>query len=126
MNDWTDDELDAVGSNDELEITSYKEDGSHRRWVTIWAVRFGDELYVRSARGREGGWFRHALASGTGRIRTRGAERDVTFVGPDRSVGAELDGAYLDKYRRYGERIYGPVVGEHSYDATLRLDARGA
>ena len=59
-------------------------DGSLRRFVTIWFVRLGDDLYVRSAYGYDNPWFQRALASGDGRIRVGGMERDVTFVAPGR------------------------------------------
>ena len=48
----------------ELQIASRRADGSLRKFVTIWAVRSGDDVYVRSAYGHDNGWFRRALASG--------------------------------------------------------------
>lgn len=45
--------------------------------AVVWVVRVGGELYVRSYRGRRGGWFRRALASHQGHIRAAGIERDV-------------------------------------------------
>jgi hypothetical protein len=52
-------------------------------YTTIWVVRVGDELSVRSYQGRRGSWFRHALHRHHGRIRAGGVERDVTFDEPD-------------------------------------------
>ena len=48
MNQWTDDELARIGAADELEIAPLRPDGAPRKPVTIWVVRVGDELYVRS------------------------------------------------------------------------------
>ena len=64
MSSWTDDELRRVGGAEELQVASYRRDGSLRPYVTIWVVRSGDDLYVRSAYGPENGWFRRAEASG--------------------------------------------------------------
>jgi len=48
---WTDDELRRIGAATELQITSRRPDRSLRPYVTIWTVRAGDGLYVRSAYG---------------------------------------------------------------------------
>ena len=48
MTDWTTDELDKIGRAEELEITTLRRDGTPRKPVTIWVVRDGQDLYVRS------------------------------------------------------------------------------
>ena len=121
---WTDDELDRIGSADELQISSRRADGSLRQFITIWAVRHGDDIYVRSAYGPENGWFVRALASGDGRIRAGGVERDVTFERADVGIDGALDGAYHAKYDRYGPRIVSTVVGTDAARTTLKLVPR--
>jgi hypothetical protein len=108
---WNNDELNRIGGAEELQISSRRTDGTLRPYVTIWAVRDGDELYVRSAYGATNGWFRRAKASGTGRIRDGGVERDVTFAEADPGAHAGIDHAYHSKYDRYGPQIVGSVVG---------------
>ncbi len=54
---WTEDELDRIGGAEELRIAPARRDGTLRKPVTIWVVRAGDDLYIRSWRGPEGGWF---------------------------------------------------------------------
>ena len=49
---WTDQELDRIGGAEELQLASERTDGSLRPYVTMWVVRAGDDLYVRSAYGR--------------------------------------------------------------------------
>ena len=83
MSGWTEDELAKIGVAEELDITSYRDDGTIRSYTTIWAVGVGDDLYVRSWRGRSSQWFRRALQRGQGRIRAGGIERDVSFEEPD-------------------------------------------
>ena len=121
----TADELGRVGDADELEIASTRVDGSLRRYVTIWAVRVGDGIYVRSAHGADNPWYRRAAASGTGRIQTGGVEKDVSFAAID-DVGLQhdIDAAYHAKYDHYPKEFVDPVVGEHSYEATIRLVPR--
>jgi hypothetical protein len=53
---WTSDELSRIGEADELEIASLRPDGSLRRPRTVWAVRHGDGIYVRSVNGPEFAW----------------------------------------------------------------------
>ena len=61
MTAWTNDELTKIGFAEELQIASLRSDGTLRKPVTIWVVRLGDELYVRSVNGRTAGWFRGTL-----------------------------------------------------------------
>ena len=126
MTTWTTTELDRVGSADELQVSSQRDDGSLRPFVTIWVVRVGDELYVRSAYGPENGWFRRALASGRGRVRAGGVEKDVTFEQAGGDVAAAVDAAYHTKYDRYGARIVNTVVGPAAAGVTVRLVPRDA
>jgi hypothetical protein len=77
------------------------------RYVTMWVVRVGDDLYVRSASGPNNRWFRRAKASGAGRIRAGGLERDVTFAKPGAGVHAVIDAAYHAKYDQYGPSLRG-------------------
>jgi len=121
---WTDDELRRVGAATELQIATRRDDGSLRPYITIWTVRAGDHLYVRSAYGADNPWFRRATASGSGRIRAGGIERDVTLTPVselDGAAQAAVDAAYHAKYDRYGPQIVGTVTGVHAAPVTLRL-----
>jgi hypothetical protein len=124
MTSWTEDELTTIGQAEELKISSNRPDGTLRPYVTIWVVRTGDDLYVRSAYGSTNPWFVRAQASGTGRIRAGGVERDVTFAPADQDVHAEIDAAYHDKYDRHGPKIVATVVGPHAHAVTIRLVPR--
>jgi hypothetical protein len=121
MTAWTDDELSRIGEAEELQVASYRADGTLRPYVTIWTVRAGNDIFIRSAYGRDNGWFRRALASGTGRIRAGGVEKDVGFEESGAEVHATVDAAYHAKYDRYGQQIVGTVTGPHAVDETFRL-----
>ena len=124
MSTWTSDELTRIGGAEELQVSSYRPDGTLRPYVTIWDARVGDDLYVRSAYGPGSAWFRHARAAGTGRIRAGGIEKDVTFEAAPPDVHADLDAAYHAKYDAHGPQIVGTVVGPQVVDVTLRLVPR--
>jgi hypothetical protein len=123
---WTDEELRAIGGAAELQVTSVRPDGTLRPYVTIWGVRSGPDLFIRSAAGPLNGWFRRAVAAGHGRIKAGGIERDVSFRQLDSRVGAQadIDAAYHAKYDRYGQQYVGPVVGPAAAAVTLQIQPR--
>ena len=124
MTSWTTGELDRTGTADELEITTARSDGSLRRWTPIWVVRVDDDLYVRSYRGADGDWYRHATQHAQGRIRAGGVERDVTVDRPDDTVQPAIDDAYRAKYARYGAAYLQPMLAARATATTLRLTPR--
>jgi hypothetical protein len=124
MSTWTSGELGRIGGAEELQLASLRRDGTLRPYVTMWVVRTGDDLYVRSAYGPTNRWFRRAKDSGAGRIRAGGLERDVTFSEPAPGVHAAIDAAYHSKYDRYGPRIVGSVVGPDAGAVTIKLVPR--
>jgi hypothetical protein len=124
MSGWPADELARVGRAEELRIASRRADGSLRPYITIWAVRVGDAIYVRSAHGYDNPWFQRALRSGQGRIQAGGIERDVDFVVPEPDAAARVTAAYHAKYDRYGPSIVGTVVSAEAERASLRMEPR--
>lgn len=124
MTGWTEEELGRVGEARELQLASFRPDGTLRPYVTMWIVRADDELYARSAYGPNNPWFRRAKASGAGRIRAGDLERDVSFAEPAPGVHASIDAAYHAKYDAYGPDIVGTVVGPRAEAVTIRLMPR--
>ena len=124
MNTWTADELDRIGNASELRLASRRGDGSLRPYVTMWVVRTGDGLYVRSAYGPDNPWYRRATASGTGRIQASGIETDVSFASAGQAVQGDIDAAYHAKYGQYGPAIVGSVTGPAAHQVTIRLVPR--
>lgn len=121
MTGWNEEELDRIGEARELQLASFRRDGTLRPYVTMWVVRTGNELYVRSAYGPGNPWFRRAKASGAGRIRAGGLERDVSFAEPAPDVHVGIDAAY---HAKYGPQIVGTVVGPLAEAVTIRLMRR--
>jgi hypothetical protein len=92
MTTWAHDELDKIGAAEELEIAPRRGDGTLRKPVTIWVVRVGDGLYVRSWRGPAGAWFRGIQARHEGRIRADGLEKEVAFIEEsDAGINRQID-----------------------------------
>jgi hypothetical protein len=124
MTGWTSDELAKIGTAQELEIASLGRDGTLRNPRTIWVVRVGDDLYVRSMYGRGGGWFPGTQVRHEGHIRAGGVDKDVTFLDAGADLNDQIDAAYRTKYRRYGDRIIGGVVNPGARAATIKLVPR--
>ena len=122
---WKAGYLDRIGAAEELEIATVGADGSLRSWVPIWVVRVGNDLYIRSAAGTAGVWYRHMVARHEARIRAKGIEDGVSLAPAGASVRAEIDAAYRAKYARYADSYLPSLVSSAAQDATLPLLPRG-
>ena len=124
MTTWTSDERNRIENAEELQIASLRNDGTLRKPVIIWVVRVGDDLYVRSVKGRISAWFQGVQTLHKGTIRAGGVDKDVTFVEEtDSDVNDQIDTAYTTKYRRYASIARSmtiPAVRE----ATIKLVPR--
>jgi hypothetical protein len=121
---WTSDELTKIGGAEELQLASRRRDGTLRNPVTMWVVRHGDNLYVRSVNGPTGAWFRGTQVRHEGHIRAGGVDKDVTFVEADHDNNDQIDAAYRSKYRRYAAGITGAVISPQARSATIELVPR--
>ena len=126
MTAWTSDELNKIGNAEELEIASVRQDGTLRRSTTIWVVRHGDDLYVRSVNGRTSAWFSGTQVRHEGHIQAGGVNKDVTSVdvAADAEVSNPIDAAYQSKYHRYAKSIVDSTLSPKARSATLKLVAR--
>jgi len=119
---WSPDDLRLIEAATELQIAVRSADGSLRRWVPIWVVSVGGQVYVRTWYRRDTGWFGHGLRSRRARIRVPGLEADVTIddIGDSSTqVTADVDAAYRTKYGRGGADS---MVTATTAATTLRLN----
>ena len=124
MTTWTNDELNKIGNAEELQIASLRRDGTLRNPVTIWVVRVGDDLYVRSVNGRTSAWFRGTQVRHEGRIWAGGVEKHVTFVEEsDPDINDRIDAAYRTKYHRYPQ-YFTPMLTTEARATTIKLAPR--
>jgi hypothetical protein len=117
---WSPEQLELIDAADELEIAVARADGTLRRWTPIWAVRNGDEVFVRTWHRRDTGWYGQALRSRQARARVPGLEVAVEIDDVAAYERASVDAAYRAKYRRYGGSVDSMVSGE-AVATTLRL-----
>ena len=123
MSRWAQIELDAIDAAQELALASARGDGTLRRPVTMWVVRIGEDVYVRSVNGRGSAWFRGAQSQHEAQIRAGGIEKDVSLVETD-DTGEQIDAAYQTKYGPRYPTIVPSIVAPQSRDATLKLAPR--
>lgn len=120
---WKPDELAAIAAASELQLTSRRHDGTLRRPVTIWVVRIGDALYVRSVRGSAGSWYRGSRERNEGRIEAGGVEREVDFLAADDDLDDAIDAAYREKYG-YPSSAVDHITSPAARETTIRLAPR--
>lgn len=124
MSTWTAAELDRIGTTDELQIAAERPDSTLRSPRIIWVVRVGDDLFVRSAHGQKGAWYRGVKRTGQGHISSGGVEKDVTFEDAAGQLDTEIDAAYWAKYKTYPAQYIEPVTNDESHTTTIRLVPR--
>lgn len=124
MTTWTRIELDKIAAADELHIAPFRRGGTLRKPVTIWVVRVSDDLYVRSAYGRNAAWFRRTQMQHEAQIRAGGLEKDVMLLEADPNLNDEIDPAYRTKYRRHGASYVDMMVSSEARSATIKLAPR--
>ncbi|HWB35878.1 MAG TPA: DUF2255 family protein [Rugosimonospora sp.] len=123
MSTWSNDDLARLGGADEIQIAPENSDGTLRSPTTIWIVRSGEDMYVRSVNGPEGHWYRAAEHTHRGQIRADGTTKDVAFVDePDPSVNEQVDAAYMSKYGSMPQ--VEPMTQPGPRDTTLKLVPR--
>ena len=117
MSTWTSDELERIAEAEELELASVRRDGTLRKPVTIWVIRHGDDLYVRSVNGRGSSWFHGAEVRHEAHVEAGGVDKDVRLIETD-DMNDDIDDAYRAKYRRYAESIVGSIITPQARAAT--------
>lgn len=97
-------------------------------YVPIWVVAVDGDLYVRSYRGGDGAWYRHATQHPFGAIRFGNHQMEVTFAPAGGAVRPAVDAVYRAKYARYrakyaryGDNYLRPMLAEPAVAATLRV-----
>ena len=126
MTTWTSDELTRIANADELQIASLRHDGTLNEPRTIWVVRHGDNLYVRSVNGPDAAWYRGTRQCHQGHIQAGGVDKDVTFQDAGPGLNDQLDAAYRTKYRRYAASIVDSIVSPQARSATVKLLPRSS
>jgi hypothetical protein len=123
MSSWSQDELRAIGDNDDLFVSPFREDGATYGTPTqTWAVIVSGDVYVRAARGQESRWYKAAISQKAGRVRVAGTYYEVTFEPAGEDVSEAIDAGYEAKYP--GSSAVPIMQGAGPKSATVRIAPR--
>ena len=122
MTEWKSSELDIIGTIEEIDISSLRNDSTLSKPVTIWVVRIGNNLYIRAINGPGSVWFRHTQVRHSGHISADGVEKDVDFVEEtEPAINTQIDDAYQTKYQQYEQSIVNTELTSEAKSTTLKL-----
>ncbi|WP_327394074.1 DUF2255 family protein [Streptomyces phaeochromogenes] len=121
---WTSQELASIEHAEELEIASLRRSGELGSRRTVWVVRVGDGIYVRSVNGPGSDWYRGTRARQEGRIQAGGVGKDVTIIDAGDEVNDAVDTAYRTKYGHYAAYIVKAITSPEASSTTMRLEPR--
>ncbi|MEZ4533283.1 MAG: DUF2255 family protein [Thermomicrobiales bacterium] len=119
MTNWTNTELEDIGNANLMVLETAQPDGTPRKPVIVWAVRVGNELFIRSVRGTSGAWYRAIQNQPVGRIQSGGIERQVCFAPTATPPSDAIDAAYREKFGR-GSAV-DSITAPAAQSATIRL-----
>lgn len=119
MPSWTPEQLETIERTGEVTIATRRADGSFRPPVVIWAVRSGDDVFVRSVRGDTGGWYKALQADPVARIVAGNVVAAVEATTADRALDGAIDAAYRAKYG--GGSAVQAITAPKAQAATVRL-----
>ncbi len=120
MSGWTEEQLAGIGGAGELTITSRDGQGRLRRPRTIWVVRRGADLSVRSGNGTTSSWYRGTRDRLEGHVSAGGFEADVVFQDADHALDDPIDAAYRDKYGP-GSAAVDAITAPAARTTTMRI-----
>jgi hypothetical protein len=121
MNKFDADTLRALRDTEEVTIRT---DKHPRTAVVIWVVVVADgEVFVRSARGAKGRWYRDLAAGGSATLEVAGRRLAVQATpATDQASIARASREYLSKYQ--SSPYVQSVVRAEVLPTTLRLEPR--
>ena len=124
---WRAGELSLIDGCGEVDIATRRSDGTLRAARTVWIVRHGDAVYVRSVNGTTAAWYRGVRTCHEGELSAGRLQRGVVFaeVGTHAGEGSGLDDALDATYRaKYGRSSSAVVciTADVARATTLRVD----
>ena len=120
MTAWNEEQLIGLEGAYELRIAPRRSDGTLQRPRIVWAVRHGDDVYLRSVNGPGAAWFRGIQARHAGHISAGGVETDVLVEDANHDLDDAIDEAYRRKYGRSSSAV-DHITSPEARSTTIRL-----
>ena len=89
--------------------------------MTIWVVRHGDDLYIRSYRGPAAPGSAAPGSAATAASRPAGWTKRLCSRTPTIGLDDQIDAAYRAKYRRYRGTYVDPMLSPQARGTTMKL-----
>jgi len=108
-------------------VATRRSDGTLRSARTVWIVRHGDAVYVRSVNGTTAAWYCGVQTRHQGELTAGRLQRGVVFAeagthaGEDSELDDALDAAYRAKYGRSSGAV-ARITADAARATTLRVD----
>jgi hypothetical protein len=116
-------DADTIGALRDSEEVAIRTDKHPANAVPIWVVVADDAVFVRSARGTRGRWYRDVAAGGSATLEFAG--RRVAVRAIPASDAAAIERASREYLRKYGPGPYAQaMVQPEVLPMTLRLEPR--
>ena len=127
-NGWRANELSAIDGCGEVDIAIGRSDGALRAARTVWIVRHGSTVYVRSVNGTTAAWY-HGVRTTCheGELSAGRLQRGLVFVeagtcaGEGSGLDDALDAAYRGKCGRSSSAV-ARITADVSRATTLHVD----
>jgi hypothetical protein len=116
-------DADTIGALRETEEVAIRTETHPRTAVVIWVAVADHEVFVRSARGTKGRWYRDVATGGAAMLEFAGRRLPVRAVpATDQASIERASREYLRKYRTspYAQSVVRPDI----LPTTLRLEPR--
>jgi hypothetical protein len=117
-----DGDLRQLAEVEEISIGFTRPDGSAGA-TPGWVMQAGEEIFVRSLRGRRGGWYRRLRANPDGEVGD-GAHIHPVRARPVEDAGTVEAVTGADVAKDGDSPYVGSLLTEEAADATLRLERR--
>jgi hypothetical protein len=112
--------LNQLANAEEIRLETHSLTGRTHRTI-VWVAVEGQDVYVRSVRGRQGRWYQEFTANPHGAVEVEGEHLAVQAVPvTDEATISRVSDAYLRKYRQ--SPYVNSIVEPRTLPTTLRLD----
>jgi hypothetical protein len=114
--------LNLLGKTDEVYIETSRDVDSPEHRTIIWAIVIGDEVFVRSVRGRKGRWYQRILAHPEGALNVGNTHIPVRAAPATDAVTIDaVSEAFRSKYQDAWPGPTAGIVRSEVLPTTLKL-----
>ncbi|KAF1298593.1 hypothetical protein BAU15_10710 [Enterococcus sp. JM4C] len=120
MTKWLNEELEAIGNDENLYLSIPNPDGNMHAPAWIWIAEADGRLFARGYSGQSARWYQSAKREGRGHLSVGGIEKEVHIrIVQDESLNEAIDKGYEKKYA--GSAYLAHMIGQLAKSATVEF-----